>query len=1119
MQASSELKQKLEAFVRKYHLNDILRGAILFLSIGVLYLLLLLLVEYFFWLPSGGRKALLWSFIIVEAALLYRWVLTPLSKLLKLRQGITYEESAKIIGDYFPEVSDKLLNTLQLQQSEEPSELLIASVEQKMDEMKTFSFPKAVSYASNKKYLPYFVLPILVFALSFLIADANWFVKSYERMANYNQAYTPPVPYNFQLMNDSLIVVQNQSFELAFTIVGNRIPEEVKLLVEEESHFLQADNKGIYRYSIASSSKDIPFSIIGNNKVRQDFTLKVLPKPFIENMELSIQPPSHTKLKASTVRGSGTTEVPEGSRITWNIETKQSDVLQMVQQDSVYDFQLKKELFVYKQQVLQPFDYELVARNNQSKQKEKMQFRMQIIKDAYPTISIQEVQDAVEPTLYQFSGSAEDDYGLRSLKFVIYPSSNPSEMETFDIPLVGDSFEEFQFVFDTRDYIQEEGSYVYYYEVADNDAVNGYKTTRSDNGTIAALSSEDIKDSQLDFQKDKLQNLSDNMKKWMEENADLEELENLERTSDNIRWEDVQKVNAFTKQEQFAMKSLEKITEDLKESLDKMNIDPASKEDKEQLQERMEEQLQDMKRNQELLDKLEEYQSKISNEDLLKEIEEYKQEKKIQEKNLGQLLELTKRFYVSEKNNKLASDLMELGEKQEKLADKDGEEVKEEQEKLQEQFDVFKEELEDLMKENQQLLKPFSLHQDKSTEERISEDQQEALDKMEEGSPEESKPSQQGAGQKMQELAQAMQQQQMQGQMESISEDATVLRQILDNLVRFSFSQEELLDIFKELAFNNPKYGSYLTMQHDLKQNFRHVNDSLFSLSLRQPSMGKQIHQLTTEINDHIDVSLDDLAQNRMSKGITQQQYTLTGANELAVILSDVLENMQMQMQSSGSGQGQSSGFQLSDIIEEQQSLMGEEGEDGESKGEGEDGEDGESSGSEGEAGAEGEGDTGEGQSGEGSSGGGDGTKGEGDSYMDAEGEDGSYYEIYKQQQQLKMQLEDYLLQHGIDGREPRSILEEMDAVSLKMLEQGNTDSSRRQMQQIVHKLLELDRAALQQEEEEQRKANANFDSFPGNTNQLKLTPREKLPATEVLNRESLHLTPYYRRKVQEFFN
>ena len=1112
MQAHQELKQKLEKFVRKYHSNEILRGTILFLSIGLLYFLLTLLIEYFFWLPPTGRKVLFWSFVLVEIALLYRLILIPLSKLLKLRKGITYENAAKIIGGHFPEVSDKLLNTLQLQNSGDSSELLLASIEQKTKEMQTVSFEKAVSYNSNKKYLPYFALPLLVFAMSYLIADANWFGNSYQRVSNYNIAYTPPAPYTFELLNDSLNVVQNQSFDLAFTVEGKRIPEEVALLIENEEYYLQPDKNGIYTYQINTKEGDIPFSIIGNNKVRQDFLLEVLPKPFIENMELYIQPPAHTRISSSTIRGSGTSEVPEGSMVIWNVQTKQSDMLQMLQSDSIYNFQFEKENYVLQQNVLSSFDYTIQAVNNQSNQKEHMHFKMQVLKDAYPSITIEKQKNEVEPTIYQFTGVAEDDYGLHRLRFVIFPSGNPSERESFDIPLSGEAFEEFQFTFDTREYIEEEGSYVFYFEVSDNDVINGYKTTRSDSGTIEALSSNSLKDSQLDFQKDKLQNLSENMEKWKEDNSTLEELENLERTSENILWEDAQKVQSFTKQEKLSLENLEKLTQDLKENLEKLDTDASSQSEKEQLQDRMEEQLQELQKNQEVLDKLEEYQSKISNEDLLKEIEEYKQQKKIQEKNLSQLLELTKRFYVSEKNNKLASDLMELGEKQENLAESETDNIRKEQEKLQEKFDKFKEEMDALMQENQGLLKPFPLHQDKQAEDRISNDQQDALDKIEKGSPENSKPSQQRAGQQMQQLAQTMQQEQMSGGMQSVAEDAAVLRQILDNLVRFSFSQEELLEVFDNIHFSNPKYGSYLTNQNDLKQNFRHVNDSLFSLSLRQPSIGKRVHELTTEINDHIDVSLDDLAQNRISNGVTQQQYALSGSNELAVILSDILENMQMDMQSSG-GQGESSDSQLSDIIEIQESLMdGEEDEGDDSDGNQEgDNNEGESD-SDGDENSSEEGD-GQPSSGE------NGQTGEGDSYMDVDGEDGSYYEIYKQQQQLKMQLEDYLRQHGIEGRDVEGILEEMDDVSLKLLEQGNNDAIRRQMQQILHRLLELEKATLQQEQKEDREATTNFKDYSGSNNSLELTPIEKLPSTETLNRESLPFTPYYRYKVRWFFN
>ena len=77
------LLQKLESFIRRYYVNELIRGAILFLSIGLLYLLLTLLVEYFLWLDTLGRQVLFWSFILVEALLLVRFLVIPLLKLFR----------------------------------------------------------------------------------------------------------------------------------------------------------------------------------------------------------------------------------------------------------------------------------------------------------------------------------------------------------------------------------------------------------------------------------------------------------------------------------------------------------------------------------------------------------------------------------------------------------------------------------------------------------------------------------------------------------------------------------------------------------------------------------------------------------------------------------------------------------------------------------------------------------------------------------------------------------------------------------------------------------------------------------------------------------------------------
>ena len=43
------LEQKLEQFIKKYYKNEILRGLLFFIAIGLTYVLLIVGIEYFFW--------------------------------------------------------------------------------------------------------------------------------------------------------------------------------------------------------------------------------------------------------------------------------------------------------------------------------------------------------------------------------------------------------------------------------------------------------------------------------------------------------------------------------------------------------------------------------------------------------------------------------------------------------------------------------------------------------------------------------------------------------------------------------------------------------------------------------------------------------------------------------------------------------------------------------------------------------------------------------------------------------------------------------------------------------------------------------------------------------------
>lgn len=91
-----------------------------------------LLIENFLWLSRLGRTILFWLFIAVEFGLFIKFILVPIAKLFKLTKGIDYEKASEIIGNHFPEVSDRLLNLLQLSENENSSALLLAGIETKI---------------------------------------------------------------------------------------------------------------------------------------------------------------------------------------------------------------------------------------------------------------------------------------------------------------------------------------------------------------------------------------------------------------------------------------------------------------------------------------------------------------------------------------------------------------------------------------------------------------------------------------------------------------------------------------------------------------------------------------------------------------------------------------------------------------------------------------------------------------------------------------------------------------------------------------------------------------------------------------------------------------------------
>ena len=194
----NNIQSKLHQFIKKYYTNELIKGVILFSAFGLLYFIVTLFIEHFLWLQPGGRGVLFFIFIAVELMLLVRFILLPIFKLVGLQKGISSTEASLIIGNHFPDVDDKLLNVLQLNQRTTQSELLVASIEQKAAQLNPVPFKNAINFRSNSKYLKYLAIPLLIWLFTLVSGNNAIFKDSFQRVVHYKTAYEQPAPFSLE---------------------------------------------------------------------------------------------------------------------------------------------------------------------------------------------------------------------------------------------------------------------------------------------------------------------------------------------------------------------------------------------------------------------------------------------------------------------------------------------------------------------------------------------------------------------------------------------------------------------------------------------------------------------------------------------------------------------------------------------------------------------------------------------------------------------------------------------------------------------------------------------------------------------------------------------------------
>jgi hypothetical protein len=942
------IQKKIKSFKKRYYLNIFVRGAILSLSILFSYFLLATVLEYNLWLGPIARLSIFLLFIGIAIFCIYKFLNEPLQWWL-VNRGLSEEQSAKIIGKYMPTVKDGLLNLLQLSASGKDSALTYASIDQRSQEFEPVSFDGFINLKENKKYIKYLLIPFGII-IGILVINESIITQSTDRILHFNRKYSPKAPFTFSITNN-LIGFYNESYTLQVELAGEALPSDVYLTSQDQRLKLDKISPNSFSYTFENLQNQFDFQLEAAGFFSEVFHMSIANRPELSGFNVDLIFPRYIQRKNERLQNAGNLEIPEGTVVNWKLSTENADKASIAFSNDSSKTAFTKAgeaLFEFKKQFKNPDQYEITLENNSSKNKDRIAYNVNVVKDQHPKISVNNFKDSVLYKLVVLSGVVEDDYGLTKLvlNFKIR-DDNKKEVfsKTSPITISGDQVQQTFFYPWSLDSLKlNPGDQLEYnLEVWDNDGVNGRKSTRSSTYTFLVPTQDnlvaEIKQSETKTQ----EKIDQSVGKANKLQDQIEQANQKLKGKQTLDWQDKKMLEDIIQQKN----GLDQMVEQLKEQnklLDQKK-DAFTEQDErirkkaEQIQKLMEELLdEETKKLFEELQKLLKENTDISQ--LQKLLDKLNQNTNNLEKELERTLELFKQLQYETKVDQLAKDLKEQVEKQKSLLEKtesldekdkssdkkqnkkndngdkesseknnsdsdENQKLAKEQEELKEQSKKTEEKIEELKKLGEEIDKSDDLPSEENSQE-IQQDQNESQEMLEQNSPSKAKSPQQKALQKMQKMQQQMENTESSMSMEMDMENLESLRQIIHGLVKLSYDQENLMRGFNDLNQNDPRFNSIAQQQLKLKDDAKVLEDSLLALGKRDPFMGSVVTKEVGELNDHLDKVIEANKERRKPKASSEMQMTMTSINNLALMLDEHFDMMMQMMANAQPSMGKS---------------------------------------------------------------------------------------------------------------------------------------------------------------------------------------------------------------------
>jgi hypothetical protein len=1021
------------------------------------------------------------------------YIIVPFLKIYKIGKRLDYYSASRIISKHFSNVDDKIINVLELSEESKVSgsskELILKSIEQKSSELNPITFSRAINFKENLKYAKYFI-PVFIIVAFILIFNPSLISDGATRVIHYDTFFKINAPYNFILHNDTLAIEKGKDIEIKLELDGDELPKKMFIEYAGVKYLMKKDKKHFYSYNFVGVNNNLEFFFTDEEFTSDKFDLKVLPVPTIINFNIDVVPPTYTQVKPFNLKNIGNLSVPEGSKIIWSFKTKFIDKISLEFNDSIKLNPIEKGTqFKFRKQAKNDQNYSINIENEYIVKKNILQYNLLVTKDLYPEIRLKTIEDTANIGLFYFIGVIADDYGFKTLKFK-YKEKDGEKVNSIEIPINKNiTTQEYFYSFNFND-VDIKNDIEYYFEISDNDAVNGSKVTKTAQNVFHKLTETELQEYENDKNKSLDTKIKESKKLNQELQKDISDLQKDLINNKNSEWENSQKLKNIIEKQEDLERLMDEISKENKEK-NKMSDTYDEKSEKlaqkqKEIEKLMNEVMDDELKK--LMDELKKLMDQFDEKKLNELSEEYKMSLEDMNEQLDRNLEQLKQLEVEKKLEKTINDLQKLSKEQKELSKKtekkeEGLEDLQKQEKEQsDKFDELKENYQDLMKKNENLENPMRIEDFEEEMKNVDEQFDETSEDLQKSSNKKASKSQKKNSEQLQEMSEKMQSMMQSGESSQSAENEDDLKQILDNLVTFSVNQEELLSQMKTVKPKDLRKVEITNKQNKIFGDFNLIQDSLYELAKRVPQLNSKINQEVLSIQKQKEYLLNEMEDNKLAQAKIRQQNIMTSANELALLLDEVLKQMQNQKKQKCSGNSQckkpgGAKPSMSQMRKQQESMKSQlEGMIKDLKGK---------------------------------------PKGQGGQKMNK-----SLAKMLAQQEIFQDQLSELMRNSSLSPKDAKKLSEinsMVEQMKKDLVNKNITPTTLKRQNQIITRLLEAENSEYERETEKKRKSEQGGNENRTSPSELEKYKNSQEGFDEILLYKNLKLNKYYKEKYNEY--